>query len=286
MTRSATLLRWTRWLPWLLMGTLCACASPSEVNPTRALALSRERDAVQAFERGDLVAARRSYLHALAVHDALGDLQARSSVVLSLARIAAQAGRSDEAWALLDQVLADGAMLPVQTRISAHGSAGALALARPDPALAEQHLKRADDMCASACADSGALVVLRARLALLQQQALQAIALADAALALPGLQVTRAATGQPAAERANALRVRGLAELSLGRAAEAVVSANAALEIDQALGLVQRVGADLQLLAQAHERLGNVEQARRHRRLADRAHQAREVLQGQGAAAP
>lgn len=261
---------------------LSACAPAPTVSSTEALAASRERTAALAFERGDLDAARRDYRHALALHDALGDLPARAGVVLSLARVAAQAGRLDEARALVDQVLADASTLPVQTRARAHGRAAALELARAEPGLATLHLDQAERLCAPACADAGALTVLRARVALQQQQAPLAIALANAALALPALAAGDRPAGQAGAERANALRVRGLAELSLGRAAEAVVSASAALELDQVLGLVERVGADLHLLSSAHQHLGNADLARHYQRMAERARQAREMMRSQG----
>ena len=185
----------------------------------------------------------------------------------------------------LAQVLADGTRMPGQILATAHGRAASLWLARSEAGPALEHLAQADRLCGPPCADAPALAVLRARLALLQGDAPRAAALADAALALPAL---AAATGvapgapQPAAERANALRVRGLAQLVLGRPAEAAVSGSAALEIDRALGLVDRVAPDLQLLARAHEQLGQEDLARHYQRLAERAEQARAALRGSG----
>lgn len=276
--RAARARRWGLCLLGAAATALSACATAPTLSSTAALAVSRESSAAVAFGRGDLDAARRDYRHALALHDALGDLPARASVVLSLARVAVQAGQLDEARALVDQVLADAGTLPVQTRINAHGRAAALALARAEPSPAAAQLDQAQRLCAQACAEAGALTVLRARLALHQQQAPTAIALANTALALPMLRAAATAAGQADAERANALRVRGEAELSLGRAAEAVASVSAALDIDQALGLAERVGADLQLLATAHQQLGQTDLAQHFQRMAERARQARELL--------
>ena len=265
-----------------LIGLLSACSTAPPVSPAAAQAQNHTLDAAQAFARGDLSGARRDYGQALALHEALADTPARAAVLLSLARIASQSGQPDEAMALVLQVLAEGTGLPASTRATAHGRAAALDLAQSRPEQAVQQLDQADRLCAAACADAGALTVLRARVALSQQQAPRAIELAQAALALPALAVGEPPTLTPlaGAERTTALRVRGLAELSIGQAAQAVVSASAALRLDRELGLIDRVTPDLQLLAQAHRQLGHEDLSRQYQLLAERARLARGQLRG------
>ncbi|RYX92118.1 MAG: hypothetical protein EOO28_23300 [Comamonadaceae bacterium] len=261
---------------------LAACAQRPPVNAAVTLAQASSQRGAQAFARGDLVAAQRDYATALHVHESLGDTPGRAAALLSLARIAAQAGRPADALAAVDQVLADQAVLDVPTQVTAHGRAAALHLSQGDAAKADGHLAQASALCSAACPDAGALAVLRARSALVRQQPDTAMQIATAALTMPQLAATTPPTLQAEqnAERANALRVQAQAGAALGRHQAAAASAAAALELDRALGLADRVLLDLQLLAAAHRALGSDAQAQQYQTLADRAEAASRSLRG------
>ena len=261
---------------------LCACAARPPVSPAATLAQGSAQRGAQAFARGDLVGAQRDYATALHVYESLGDTPGRAQVLLSLARIAAQSGRTEDALAAVDQVLADQALLDAPTRITAHGRAAALQLSQGNAQKADGHLTQAATLCAAGCADAGALAVLRARSALAQQQHAGALKLAGDALVLPQLAASTPPTvhAQQSAERANALRVQAQANAALDLHQPAATSAAAALELDRALGLAERVLLDLQLLAAAHTAMGATAEASQYQSLADRAQAASRALRG------
>ncbi|MBC7376618.1 MAG: hypothetical protein H7346_04185 [Burkholderiaceae bacterium] len=261
---------------------LAACAQKPVVSPAVSLAQASSQRGAQAFAHGELANAQREYTTALHVYESLGDTPGRVSSLLSLARIAAQAGQASEAIAAVTQVLADPALVDTPTRITAHGRAAALYLAQGNTALTDKHLFDAGALCAAACADAGAINVLRARSALAQNKPADALKLASDALAMPTLAPVTPATLKPqaSAERANALRVQAQAHMALGAPAAASTAALAALELDRALGLADRVLPDLQLLAQASRDMGAADAAWRYQALADRAQAAGRALRG------
>lgn len=265
-----------------LLILLCACAQKSTVSPAVTLAQTSTQRGAQAFARGDLASAQRDYTTALQVYESLGDAPGRAASLLSLARVAAQAGRSDQALAAVNQVLADPSPPGTSTLITAHGRAAALYLAKNDAPKADQHLAQAGALCGASCADAGALTVLRARSALARQQPALALQWASDALKMPMLAASTPPTLHPqaSAERANALRVQAQAQAALGQHGAATSAAAAALELDRALGLADRVLLDLQLLAQGHRALGANAQAQQYQALADRAQAAGLALRG------
>ena len=268
-----------------ICATLCmlgACGSRTAISPAATLAQASTLRGAQAFARGDLTSAERDYTNALQIHESLGHTPERAATLLSLARVAAQAGRSEQALAAINQVLADEPQLGTPMVITAHGRAASLYLAREDTQRAGQHLTQATTACAGSCTDVGALAVLRARLALAQRQPSQALKLANDALAMPSLAAATppGATPQASAERANAFRVQAQALSALGQHDAAVTAAGVALDLDQSLGLAQRVLLDLQLLANAHRSRGDTGMAHRYQGLADRAQAAGQALRG------
>lgn len=261
---------------------LCACAAKPVTSPAVSLAQASSQRGAQAFARGDLVNAQREYGTALHVYESLSDAPGRAAALLSLARIAAQSGRPAEALAAVDQVLADQALLDPPTLITAHGRAAALHLSQGAVPKTDAHLAQAGTLCAATCADAGALAVLRARSALAAQQPAVALKHSADALALPALAAVTPPTLKPqaSAERANALRVQAQAHAALGAHAAAQAAASAALDLDRALGLADRVLLDLQLLAQAYKAQGATAQAQQYQLLADRAQAAGKALRG------
>ncbi len=269
-----------------LAALLCACAQKPPVSPAASLASASAQRGAQAFARGDMAGAQREYAMALRVHESLDDPAGRAAALLSLARIAAQTGRPAEAQAALDQVFADAPRLEPALLATAHGRSAALRLAQGDTDAADAQLGQATALCAAACPDAGAITVLRARVALARRQPAAALALTDSALALPALAVATPPTLKPqaGAERANALRVQAQARLALGQPDAAAASAQAALDLDRALGLADRVLADLRLLGEAAGARGDSAAQARYRMLADRAEAAGRALRGEAQA--
>lgn len=272
-----------------LVFALFACTTRPAISPTATLAQTSSQRGAQAFARGDLAGAERDYNTALRIHESLGDNAGRAAALLSLSRIAAQAGRHEEALLVVEQLLADQpslmALTPA-TQITAYGRAAALHLAKTNTQQADQYLAQADALCLSVCADAGVLTVLRARSALVRQQPANALALANEALGLPALAAVSPPNRQPqaSAERANALRIKAQALAALGQTQNASSAATEALELDQALGLADRVLPDLLLLAQLHKTLGANELAQHYETLASRAQAASQALRGNTAA--
>ena len=254
---------------------LTACSQAPLVSPAIAAAQASSQRGAQAFSKGELAIAQREYTTALRIHESLGDSAGRASSLLSLARIYAQAGRSDDALAAVQEVLNDPNLAGTALLITAHGRAAGLLLAKGDVTNAGLQLTRAGVLCGSGCSDAGALMVLRSRAALLQQQPALALKLATEALTLvPAASTPPVRQPQASAERANALRVQAQAHAALGQHALAAEPAKAALELDRALGLADRIQLDLDLLAQTYSALGVPALSQQYLTLAERARAA------------
>jgi tetratricopeptide (TPR) repeat protein len=252
----------------LLLG---ACAGAAKPNPTTQRADASMQRAAQAYARGDLDAARRTYREALRLYESIADVDGRARARLSLARIEATAGDAAGALASVESLLADPVGLSPGLAILARGRAAALALGLGRVEPAGQWLQAARAACAGACPERAALEVLEARRLLATGQTGAALARVDASLV--GLD-------DDSADRADAQRVRAEVLLALGRGADAVGAAGTALSLDQARGQGDAVAADLTLLARAQTTLGDAEAAARYRTLAERARAARRALLG------
>ena len=259
---------------------LTACTQVPLMSPAVTAAQASSQRGAQAFSKGDLAVSQREYTNALHVYESLGDSAGRASSLLSLARIYAQTGRSDDALAAVQEVLNDPVPAGTATLITAHGRAAALLLAKGDTKNANMQLTRAVALCGSGCGETGALMVLRARSALLQQQPAVALKLASDALGLLAASTPPVRQAQASAERANALRVQAQAYAALEQHAAAAEPAKAALELDRALGLADRVQLDLDLLAQTYSALGVPTLSQQYLTLAERARAASRDLRG------
>ena len=272
-----------RLLPFLCLTLACllpACSQAPLVSPAVNAAQASSQRGAQAFTKGEFAVAQREYTTALRIHESLGDSAGRASSLLSLARIYAQTGRRDDALVAVQQVLNDPVPAGTATLITAHGRAAALLLAKGDTKNTDIQLAQATALCGSACNEAAALTVLRSRSALLQQQPAVALKLASDAFGLLAASTPPVRQPQASAERANALRVRAQAYTALGEHAAAVESAKAALELDRALGLADRVQLDLDLLAQTYGALGARALSQQYLTLADRARAASRDLRG------
>jgi hypothetical protein len=251
----------------LLVG-LMACSSAPPAKQDSAMvqtAQNMERRAAQSFARGEWAAAASTFESAAWVYETLALPEPQARARLSQARAVAQGGRADQALPIVLNVIEQSNTLSSGTRATAHGRAAALLMAS-DAASANRHVQDAMAACAGTCAQLSALTVLRARAQLANNQAGQASATAGQALAVAANDT----------DRANALRLR--AQAALGQHAAALADANQALALDQALGLSERVMADLQLLQNASTALGDAAAAQRYDALIARARSAAAAL--------
>ncbi len=274
---------------------IAACASGSSANSANdaknaaannatAQAERMSARAAASYRAGDLSAAQAGYEGAALIYESLALAQpqavARLSAARAMAESASNAAGTAAALALVQKVLADGADLNLDTRITAQGRAAALHLqlhqqqasdAAAQLAAAAAQLQSAQAACNNACSQAGALLVLRARLELAQGNGAASVATSTQALAL--------ASAADAAGRANALRVRAQAQAVLGAHAQVIADAQEALALDRSAGMAGRVQLDLQLLAAAHQALGQTEAAQRYAALAARGAQAQQRIE-------
>jgi tetratricopeptide (TPR) repeat protein len=129
-------------------------------------------------------------------------------------------------------------------------------------------VQSAELACAGTCTQLSAIAVLRARTELAANNASAAVASANAALT----------SAQNNNDRANALRVRAQAQAALSQHAQVIADAQQALQLDQELGLAERVLIDLQLLQRASAANGDTASAARYDALAQRAAAAATTL--------
>jgi hypothetical protein len=258
---------------------IAACASPSGTKEENAssnaltkAAQNIERRASQAFAKSEFDSAAAGYESAALVYETLALPEPQARARLSQARALADAGRAPQALDIITALLQNPAGLSPEVITTAHGRAAALTLDSDLP-RAQTHLQSATKLCASTCAQSSALGVLRARTELAANSSTAAASSASAALAV----------AQNSNDRANALRVRAQANAALGQHAQVVADAQQALALDQDLGLPSRVLADLVLLQRASQALGDAAATARYSALAQRAVAAGAALRGEAA---
>ena len=258
---------------------LAACSSAPPAKETNAMvqaAPTIERRAGQAFAKGEFDTAAGGYESAALVYETLALLEPQARARLSQARALAEAGQPQLALSLVESVLsnaAGSAALSAELRATAHGRAAAL-LMDDDAGRAQVHVQDAMTACAASCNQLSALTVLRARVQLAMNQNEAAATSASTAL-------TAAKNDN---DRANALRLRAQAQAALGQHSAVLNDAQQALQLDQNLGLAQRVALDLQLLQRASLALGDTASAARYTALAERAKLAAATLRGERSA--
>lgn len=278
-----------------VLSLLAGCvAAPGAAQPGTAPAAVQsaqqlEQRAAQAFTRGEWADALADYQAASGIYASLAMTDAQLRTQLSMARVEAESGQTQQALKTVESVLqridrvtgmaADasgmqGVRIQDSTRLVAHGRAAALLMAT-DPGQAQQHWRQARQLCGTQCPQLASLLVLQARMALQQGDA-----------AAGWRSATEALQARPTAvERANALRVRVLAALQLRQLDGAAADAQTALQLDQGLGLSARVVEDLRVLVAVHRALGDSRQALYFQGLLTQAESARRALQD-GASTP
>lgn len=237
----------------VLAAVLAGCAgTPLEpLPPLKLQALEAETQGARRFEQGRFDVAVAQFKEAQRLSRSLDD-------DAGLTRNFEHQARSELAAGLPQAAQATLASVPTSQRSISTGLLQAqAALALQDNAAAHTTLQELRERC-QACAQSAAMSVLQARLALAQAQPAAAEKLLQPTL-------KPLAEQQEQRELANVWRLLAQAQTLQQRHAEALASAQQALSLDRALGLPDKIAADWQLMAQVHlarNNTGDAAQAR------------------------
>jgi tetratricopeptide (TPR) repeat protein len=237
---------------------LAACgSSPPAPSRIQQQAVEANQRAARAFQDRRFDEARSFYAEALRLDLSVENNDGAAANLLSLARVEQAAGRPGSAHAYLDRLLSG---VPVAFAVPHQAQAAArkaqLDLDAAQLSQAADWAARAESLCRqSGCTTLAAILNLRARAALASGDARSALEILQRA---PG--AADAAGGR--AERANGLRLAAEARLLLKDPEAAVQALAQALDLDQSLGLPERIYRDLMLLGQAAGQMGRRDEAR------------------------
>lgn len=228
----------------VLWAGLGGCAStPAEPPRLQQQALGHEQTGVRQYERGDPTAAWRAFMQAHRLFVSMDDAQGAARNLLHAARARLAQGQAQEAWDQARQV--PSALMPQALLVQAQAS---LVLGRLD--AAHDLLEQAAAGCAVTCADRGSLLLLRGHQAWLAGRVNDAAMHAEAAR--DWLREHGAADKR---ELANAWRLLGKVRHSLRDVDGALAAAQAALALDRAQALPDKLARDWLLI-------GDIERAR------------------------
>ncbi len=251
---------------WMLLSSVVLLAACGHVQEPRSVRLVQAAEfnqrAQHAFRQGQYQRAVTLYGQALQLDIAIEYVDGIAINTLNLAKVNQVSGKTAQAEQLLDQLLNDQALhyAPMHLAEAAVQKA-LLRLQEKDAVAAAIWAGKAADWCGPDCKLSGVIANVRAGIALRMNDGEQALFWSDRALA---------ANRDVPLEQANALRLQASARLMMNAPGDALRLAQAALNIDKSLGLPEKIHQDLLLLAQAHERLGQDEQAGQFRQRAAR----------------
>jgi tetratricopeptide (TPR) repeat protein len=234
----------------------CAGSAPPPPSATERQAATLNQRAARAYEQGDYRRAAAFYEQALRIETSVENTEGIAANALSLARTWQAAGDAAAAHRALDGVLAPGPLpfSPPQ-RAQAQARKAQLYLDAGDTANAQRWSDEALASC-TGCAALPAIQTLRGRVALAATDYATALDWGGKALAAAG-----PGPGQER-ERANALRLIGVARIGRGEPQAALAPLEQALELDRGLGLADRIAMDLMALGQARLKLGDRAQAK------------------------
>ena len=211
--------------------------------------------AAAALARGDLAEAEANYLRALTQERAIEHEEGIASNLQGLAVTYQRAGRPAQAHEMLDLIV-DSPWIRFSSEATAQALylKASLFLDQGDAKAASATAERGAAMCPQrACAAAPRLDELRARIAIVQGDVVNALRLATAAESAATQDNDTAAIADAKRTRANALLL-GSPELGLPVATEA-------LELDKRMARPDRIAASLLLLSQLHAALGDKAQA-------------------------
>ncbi len=230
-------------MPWLFTGVLIStftgCASaPAPLPPLKRQALEAETQGARRFEQGRFDVAITQFKEAQRLNRSLDDEAGVARNLEHQARSELAAGFPQAAQATLATISI------AQRSISTGILQAQAALGVQDFAAANTILQDLRARC-KACAQTAAIAVLQARVALAQSQA-------DVAEKLLLSTLKPLAEQDEPRELANAWRLLAQAQAQQQRHTEALASAQQALSLDRALGLPDKIAADWMLIAQLH----------------------------------
>lgn len=246
----------------LLLVMLSGCAHHPDTRSARHLqAQALAHQAEQAYLDGALERSRRTYEKALLLNTVIENTDGIARNLLSLTQIHRDQGDYDLAESRLKLILLNReSLFTGDMRIEAMTRSAQLALLQKQTSKAEVLAQQAQSLCAaSVCKLEAAILNLRSQTAFEQGELQTGAELAQQSAAKAEKQ------GQPV-EMSNAWRLLGAIRLRQGSASDAVPLLDKVLALDKQSGLPIKIAEDLALLAEAHEQLGQYEEAESCRR--------------------
>ncbi|MDD5300182.1 MAG: hypothetical protein PHD65_06780 [Gallionella sp.] len=241
----------------ILIVALCGCASTPDTRSVRhKQAMEWAHQGEKAYLNGNVEQSRQHYERALQLNTSIENAHGIAANTLSLAQINLERGEYDQAEAKLQFILGDKAHLfapDSKAEAAARSAQLALLLKQPDKAgaLAQQ----AQSLCeTSQCAIEATILNLRAQAAFALGEFPKSADLAQQAGATAEKQ-------KQLVELANAWRLLAEIRLRQGAAADTVALLEKVLPLDKQLGLPKKIVADLRLMAEARDKLGQHEEA-------------------------
>ena len=223
----------------MLISTFTGCASaPAPLPPLKLQALEAETQGARRFEQGRFEVAVAQFKEAQRLNRSLDDQAGVARNLEHQARAELSAGSPQAAQATLASISI------AQRSINTGILQSQAALALHDVATAHATLQDLRARC-NGCAQTAAIAVLQARVALAQSQA-------DVAEKLLLASLKPLAEQDEPRELANAWRLLAQAQALQLRHTEALACAQQALSLDRALGLPEKIAADWMLIAQLH----------------------------------
>ena len=219
--------------------------------PQRERAFAAESDAAKRYQRGEFEGALRQFTEAERLFTTIDDTEGIARNRRHLARSALHLGRPAEALARLAGITEndlDTALDTTLLRAQAHLGLGQL----PE---ATATLQAANARCQSPCAQSVALQLLWARLALANKRPEDAARHARSALAFLAGNKDKDKASDDGREAANAQRLLAEALRDSGDLAAAETAAQHALTLDRSLALPEKIARDWLLLGYIRQKV-------------------------------
>lgn len=234
------------WIGATLLVAGCGSA-PKEKNTAalQAAALEANRRGDNYVRHNELENAARSYREAMRLSQSLEDADGIAANAINLSVVRQRQGRFGDARAALREVLEHSNLRFSANRLAEASLRHALVdFDERRYSSAAEWTKRAVEHCNPRCAITGAIHNTRSQLALQEGRLDAAVAAARA-----GLEATR--SEEDRAERANSLRLLGVAALRTNDGAAARTHFEQALVIDRDLGAPRKIALDLLGLGRA-----------------------------------
>lgn len=247
-------------LAWLVVCLiLVACGSaPEKKNAASVEATKQCERGTAAFVQGDYAGAVHAYGQALSIDQSVENAAGIAIARINLARAWRELSRPDRAHEQLDALFTVPVLpYPATSLAVAATLQSQLYLESNELQPAVKWLERGETLCQKKCPAAASMLLLRAQLAMRDQNLADAGKLVDEAISLldtPGLAI----------ELANALRLSGEIFFAGHDDANAASKFEQALALDQRLGLSAKIRLDLLRLAETAEHAGRTVDAQNY----------------------